>query len=294
MDTALKGIFPALVTPLRDDETVNLPALEKLLERVHRAGVDGVYACGSTGEGVLLPEAERRKILEAAVGASPRGKHVIAHVGSWSLAESERLAKHAERHGASAASCIRPPGVTYPEMLAWYRRLAASTGLPFLAYYIPSGPSESLSVDQLTEICRLPGVAGIKYTDYDLYTLSLLAREGFLLFNGRDEVLAAGLLMGACGGIGSIYNLVPGWFVELNQLALAGRWPEARLLQDRINDLIRVLLRFPFLSALKKVLTWEGIPCGSVVRPRTVLTPAQETQLRKEIDELGIFSFPAA
>jgi len=175
-------------------------------------------------------------------------------------------------------------------MLDFYRALAASADLPFFAYYFPAAGSESLSYDQLAEICALPGVTGLKFTDYNLYVLSLLARDGNIIFNGRDEVLAAGLLLGAHGGIGSVYNLVPGWFVELYAHARASRWAEARAIQDRINDLIRILLRFPFLPALKRILGWDDIECGPVVRLRSGLTPDQEAELRSALEPLEILA----
>jgi N-acetylneuraminate lyase len=281
--TNLNGILPALVTPLLDDETLNVAAFEKLLERVYTAGVDGVYVCGSTGEGLALPSAERRKVVEIAVKNSPRGKQVIVHAGAWSVAESQALVRHAAGAGAAAVSALRPAGTSFAELIEYYRSLAAATDLPFLAYYFPSSADSSLTYDQLSTICALPGVAGLKFTDYDLYTLSSLVRDGNVMFNGRDEILAAGLLMGANGGIGSIYNLIPSSFVELHAHARAGRWTEARALQDKINDLIRVLLRFPFLPALKQVLTWDGIPCGATLRPRLALTPALETELRSAL-----------
>lgn len=288
--TTVAGVFPALVTPLKADGSVNVNALEKLLDRVYSAGVDGVYVCGSTGEGMLLGEAERREVVETAVRHSPHGKHVIVHVGARKLEIAQRLAKHAESSRASAVSCIRPPGITHDEILEWYSVLATSTSLPFLAYYFPALTGEALTVEQLIAICQIRGVSGIKYTDYDLYTLSLLARDGYNIFNGRDEVLAAGLLMGACGGIGSIYNLVPKWFVELRKQAARGDWAAARATQDRINDLLRVLLRFPFLSALKRVLTWEGIDCGGVVAPGVELSAAQQRLLHDSLAELQIFA----
>jgi len=239
---------------------------------------------------VRLKEEDRRAIAETVVRNSPAGKHVIVHVGAEEMDISERLARHAEQVQASAVSCIRPSGVTYEGMLACYQRIALSTDLPFFAYYFPANTGETLDVDQLTRVCEIPGVSGLKYTDYDLYTMSLLVRAGYQVFNGRDEVLAAGLLMGACGGIGSVYNLVPELFVELRRQASAGRWREARETQDRINDLLRVLLRFPFLAALKQVLTWEGIECGGVVAPGAGLTAAQRAQLRESIAALRIFA----
>ena len=287
MNSPFQGILPALVSPLNSDGTVNLSAFEKLIERVYTAGVDGLYVCGSTGEGLLLPVSERRKLAEAAVRNSPEGKTVIVHVGSHSLADSQALARHAGSKGAAGVSSLRPAGSSYEEMLDYYRQLAAVCEVPFLAYYFPAAGGGTLSVEQLEAICALPGVAGLKFTDYDLYTLSLLIREGKIVFNGRDEVLAAGLLMGANGGIGSIYNLVPGWFVELYGHARCGRWAQARAMQDRINDLIRVLLAFPFLPALKCYLGWEGIACGPALGPQARLTDTQEAELRRALTAIA-------
>ena len=102
MQTNLNGIFPALVTPFNSDQTLNTPVLEQLLDRVYSAEVDGVYVCGSTGEGLMLPADLRRKIVEVAVKNSPRGKQVIVHVGAWSFAETQALAhllKYDSTHG---------------------------------------------------------------------------------------------------------------------------------------------------------------------------------------------------
>lgn len=288
--TTISGILPALVTPFKPDGSVNHAGLEKLLDRVYSAGVDGVYVCGSTGEGMLLPEAVRRAVTETVTRNSPPGKHVVVHIGAPTLDVAERLARHAEQAQAAAISCIRAPGVTHQETLAWYRLLASSTSLPFFAYYFPAKSGEPLAVDQLAEICEMPGVAGVKFTDFDLYTLSMLARAGYRIFNGRDEVLVAGLLMGACGGIGSIYNLVPEWFVELRDQASAGDWSAARATQDRINDLIRVVLRYPFPAAIKQILTWEGIACGGVVAPNAELSPVEQSSLRESLSALQIFA----
>jgi len=286
MKTKLGGILPALLTPFHADQTLNVAALERLLERVYTADVDGVYVCGNTGEGLVLPAEMRRQIVEIAVRNSPRSKQVIVHVGAWSFVEAQALARHADRVGATAVSSLPPAGASFAELLEHYRALAASTGLPFLAYYFPAAGGGPLSLQQLQQICALPGVAGLKYTDYDLFVLSLLIREGKVVFNGRDEVLSAGLLMGAQGGIGSIYNLVPEWFVELYQHARAGRWSQARAIQDRINDLIAVLLRFPFMPAFKRAMEWEGIDCGPPLRPRIPLTQEQESKLRSELESV--------
>ncbi len=89
--------------------------------------------------------------------------------------------------------------------------------------------------------------------------------------------------MGANGGIGSIYNLAPEWFVEVYWLARAGRWEEARVVQARIGELIDVILAYPVNTAVKAVLAWTGIECGRCVAPRATLSVAQEAELRRRL-----------
>ena len=139
------------------------------------------------------------------------------------------------------------------------------------------------TAERLEALCALPNVAGVKYTDFDLYRMSNVVRPDRVVFNGRDEVLVAGLLMGASGGIGSFYNVAPALFVSLFAAAQAGRWDEARATQHRINVLIRLALQFPLFPAIKQMLAWSGIDCGTCLAPRAPLDEAQQRQLHAEL-----------
>jgi N-acetylneuraminate lyase len=283
-DMQLSGILPAVVTPLDEHGSLNVRSLERLLERFYAAGCDGVYVCGQTGEGLQLPPDVRERALEVAVANTPSGRTVIAHIGAASTDVALRLARHSCGAGAHAISSLPPgSGYSFPEVRAYYEALAAAAPLPLLVYYFPEFSATIRTLDDVLELCSIPNVAGLKFTDFDLYRLSLIQRAGHTIFNGRDEVLAAGLLMGAHGGIGSFYNLVPERFVELYRLSQAGCWREARAVQDRINDLIRAVLRFPMLAAIKQLLTWSGIECGRPVEPRRALTADEETALRAAV-----------
>jgi len=95
-------------------------------------------------------------------------------VGAWSFAESRELAVHAGKIGAAAISALPPVGASFEEILAFYRELAAVTDRPLLAYYFPSSTASSLSLEQLEQICAVPGVIGLKFTDYDLLSYRFL------------------------------------------------------------------------------------------------------------------------
>src|SRR5918992_2453173 len=213
----LGGILPAVVTPFDANGRFAAKPFEQLLARVYAAGVHGIYISGSTGEGPLQSAAERKAAIDAAVANSPAGKHVMVHVGASSPAEALDLAAYAARAGAHSISSLPPLGgsFNFEEIRDYYHALGAESALPLVVYYFPQIAPALATRAQLAAICELPNVAGFKFTDFDLFTLSLVRRPGLAGFNGRDEVLAAGLLMGADGGIGTFYNLVPELFVRI-------------------------------------------------------------------------------
>ena len=285
----LRGILPAVVTPFDADGRFAPRSFERLLERLYSAGIDGLYVCGTTGEGMLQDAAQRKTVVEAAVRGTPPGRQVVVHVGSASTTEAIDLARHAARAGAHAVSSVPPlaGSFSFPEVCEYYRTLAAASELPLVVYYFPEICPALQRTEDLQELCALPNVAGVKFTDFDLFKMTSVCRPGQSVFNGRDEVLAAGLLMGADGGIGSFYNLLPERFVELYRLARTGRWEEARAVQGEINRLIAVVLRFPLFPALKQILAWTGIDCGPCLPPRRLLTDEMRKALERALAEAG-------
>jgi len=280
----LQGILPALVTPFDESGRFQEAAFERLLERVYQADIDGVYVCGSTGEGLLQPVEQRKRVAEAAIRLSPPGKLVIVHTGAHRTSDAVELTRHAAEAGAAAASSLPPAGAyAFDEVYAYYRALSTAADLPFLVYFFPAFSSAIAGLAQILELCRLPGVIGLKYTDHDLYRMSLVRNTGAVVFSGYDEVLVAGLLMGACGGIGTFYNLIPELFVEVKSLAGEGRWTEARAVQARINELIEITVRYPCFPAVKTILRWSGLDCGRCLAPRRSLTADEERGLREAL-----------
>ena len=288
MNERLRGVMPAVVTPLTAAEDFFAPAFEQLLDRLYRAGSNGVYVCGQTGEGLQQPVEMRRKVAEVAVKASPRDKTVIVHVGAARTLDAVELAAHARKIGAHAVASLPPESrFSFDEVRAYYASIAAASDLPVLIYYFPEFSQSVRTLEQIEELCSIRNVVGLKFTDFDLYRMSLISRAGRVIFNGRDEVFAAGSLMGATGGIGSFYNVAPELFVDVWKLSQEGRYQDARLVQDRINDLIRIVLRYPMLPAIKALLGWQGIEAGCCFAPRQSLTPDEERSLRSELTRAG-------
>jgi N-acetylneuraminate lyase len=287
----IHGVIPALITPLRRDGSLNEEALSQLVRRLYSAGCHGLYVAGSTGEGLLLSLSIREQLAEAVLQATPPGKSSIIHVGTLNTADAIRLAQHAASIGASAISSLPPAGAySFAELRGYYEALARSTDLPLLIYFFPELAPAIRGYAQLADLCSLPNVIGLKFTDFDFYTLARVKKLGKVVFNGRDEALACGLLMGADGGIGSFYNIAPELFVSLYDAARAGDWPLVQHIQARINELIAIVLAYPLFPALKQILAWQGLDCGECVAPRQPLGADLQQQLRAELQAAGFLT----
>ncbi|HWB97396.1 MAG TPA: dihydrodipicolinate synthase family protein [Bryobacteraceae bacterium] len=282
------GVLPAVITAIRDD-TFDEPAFVALLEHLYRFPIDGLYVGGQTGEGLVLGMEARRRLTEAAIRHSPRGKAVIVHVGAMAVTDAIELARHAAECGAQAVSSLPPAGpYSFGEVRRYYEELAAASPLPLFVYHFTAYSPAVTSAQHLDELCSIGNVAGLKFTDYDLFTLAHLKERGAVVYYGRDEMLAEGLLAGADGAIGTFYNVVPGLATEIYRLARQGEWEQARPLQSRLRQLIRICAQVPMLSAVKTILGWQGVPCGPCLAPRLNLTAAQESWLREALESAGL------
>ena len=280
------GVHPAVVTPFDRDGAFDAASFERLLDRLYAEGVHGIYVGGTTGEGSSQTVRQRKEVLESAIRSTPPGKQVIAHVGASSLEDALELARHAASAGATAISSLPPLGLySFPEVRDFYAALAGAAEVPLFLYYFPELSSTAGSLDQLLELCGLANVAGLKFTSFDLYKLCELRREGHMVLNGRDEVFAAGMLMGANGGIGTFYNLMPREFVRIYQLAGESRWDEARATQQEVNRVIRATIQHSIFPAVKLILSWMDLDCGSCLPPRRPLTPREAGELRASLKD---------
>ncbi len=287
------GIIPALLTPFAPDGGLNLPALEDLTEFVLEAGVDGLYLCGSAGEGLLLSEDERRAVAETVAARVSGRVPVIVHVGALATSTSARLARHAREAGADAVASIPP--FYYPlgeaEILGHYREIARAADLPLYAYNIPALTNVNLGSGLLERLFREDIIQGVKYTSSNQLDFRKLVEncDGELnLFSGPDEMLLPFLVMGGHGGIGTAYNCFPDLFVGLYEAWCAGDMSRAQELQYQVDRFILCLLPFGVIPAVKRVTAWSGVDCGPPRMPLQPLSAEAERQLHRAVDRLGL------
>jgi N-acetylneuraminate lyase len=276
-----KGIIVAMNSCYDAKGNVSPEAAGKLTQFLASRGVRGVYVGGSTGEGPLQSAEERKLMLEAVMAAKPEHLTVIAHVGAITTRESAELARHAESVGADAISAVPPFYYRVSERGVeehWANIMKASS-LPFIIYHIPSATGFSLTKPLLRKMLEYPQTIGVKITTPSVYELQQFKTVGgpdFLLFNGPDEQLLAGLSVGADAGIGGTYGIMPELFVALYGAFKQGKLAEAQKLQTRINEMISELLDMPIYGAIKALMKMRGIDCGE---PRLPIEPVREEHM---------------
>ena len=286
------GIIPALLTPLTAENGVDTTALRELAEFLLAADVNGFYLCGSTGEGLLLTEQERRQVAETVIDQVRRRVPVIVHVGAPATLMSERLAEHAREAGADAVASIPPfyYAVGRREIEAHYRRIALAARLPLYLYNIPGATQVSLGAPLVCDLVQDGVAQGLKYTSYDQLTFREIVEScpGLNVLAGPDEMLLPFLVMGAHGGIGTTYNLMPKVFRALYDAWWAGDLERAQALQYQVDRLIMVLRHYSVVPAVKAAMRLRGIDCGSPRAPLMPLTRDEVEQLEADLQAVGL------
>lgn len=274
-----RNVTVALNTPFDLYGNVDLKATKSLTRYFINKGVKNLYVCGSTGEGFLLDNEERKQVVEAVIEEAGSEMNIIVHVGTPSSRHAAELAKHAEMAGAAATSAV--PCVYYrPSEESVYRHwttITEAADLPFFIYNIPQLTGFNLSMNLFNRMLENERVAGVKNSSEPCHDITRFKEAGgkdFIVFNGPDEQYLAGRLMGADAGIGGTYGAMPELYLKLEELILRGEIQIAQSLQNKITHLIYRLCNFPSMyGACKTIIRMNGCNIGD---PRLPFLPVDE------------------
>ena len=274
-----EGIIPAFYACYDKDGKINAEAVPELTRWFIDQGVQGLYVGGSSGECIYQSKEERKLVLEN-VMAEAKGKiTIIAHIACNNTADSCELAAHAESLGVDAIASIPPIYFKLPPYAIakyWNDMSAAAPNTEFIIYNIPQLAGVALTTGLLNEMMKNPMVVGVKNSSPATQDIQMWRDEAikqnreFVVFNGPDEQLISGLVMGACGGIGGTYGAMPKLYVELYRCVKAGEMAKALEIQ---NDCCRIIYKLcsghgNMYGMIKESLRRMGCPdCGSVRAP---------------------------
>ena len=285
-----QGIIPAFYACYDENGNISTERTKELTRYFIKKGVKGVYVCGSSGECIYQSKEERKQTLEAVMSEAKGKLTVIAHVACNNTADSMELAAHAESLGVDAIASIPPIYFKLPEHAIaqyWNDISSAAPNTDFVIYNIPQLAGVALTMPLFKEMRKNPCVVAVKNSSMPVQDIQMFKMEGgpdFVVFNGPDEQFISGRAMGADGGIGGTYAVMPELLLKADELLKAGKVKEAAEVQYAIDAIIYAMCacKGNLYAVMKEILRIrEGLDIGGVRKPLPNLFPEDMEQVKK-------------
>jgi 4-hydroxy-tetrahydrodipicolinate synthase len=289
----IKGSLVAIVSPMRDDGSLDLDAYRRLIEWHIAEGTSGIVAVGTTGESPTVDHDEHCELIRIAV-ETVRGRiPVIAGTGGNSTAEAVELTAFAKGVGADASLQVVPyyNKPTQEGMFQHFRKVAETVDLPVILYNVPGRTVADLATETTLRLAQVPGIVGLKDATGDLArTSDLLKRapKSFAVYSGNDDTALPLMLLGGHGVISVTANVAPRLMSELCKAALGGDLSGARALNNRLLPLHLRLFVEPNPVPVKWALAKMGRIEGGIRLPLVSLAEANQPVVEAALRELGL------
>lgn len=297
----LRGIIPPLVTPLKDNETLDVESLERLIEHLIAGGVHGLFILGTTGEEQSLSYRIRKQVIEETCRINQGRLPVLVCITDTSIEESVSLAHYAAECGASGVVSA-PPYYFAPsqeELVMYYEELVAQLPLPLFLYNMPSHVKVNFAPATIHRIAQNPQVVGFKDSSANaVYFQSVMHtmkdRPDFAMLVGPEEITGECVLLGGHGGVNGGANMFPELYVGIYNAAKAGDLAEVRRLQQyimQISSSIYTVGKYgsSYLKGLKCALSILGIINDDfVASPFYKFQEPEREKIRQALENLPI------
>jgi len=296
----LRGMIPPMVSPLLDDDALDIAGLERLVEYILGGGVHGLFVLGSTGEGPSLSGRVRRELIAHVCRQVSHRVPVLVGITDNSLAESLALANFAAVAGAQAVVCTAPS--YFPagdaELLNFFKSLNSRLSLPLLLYNMPALTGISFSMDVIRALMAEENIVGLKDSSGDLNYFQAVRevaadRPDWSLTVGPERLLADAIDLGADGGVSGGANLHPRLLVDLYESAAAKDDKRLAIAKADLAKLARLYqiqpcVNGPPIAVLKFALSCLGICQDHTAPPLLKFDGRHRSAVEELLDELGL------
>ncbi|HKT98239.1 MAG TPA: 4-hydroxy-tetrahydrodipicolinate synthase [Paraburkholderia sp.] len=289
----LRGSIPAIVTPMHEDGSLDLPAFRKLIDWHVQEGTDAIVVVGTSGESATLDVEEHILMVKTAVEHAAGRLPIIAGAGGNSTAEAIELTKHAKSVGAQASLQVVPyyNKPTQEGMYRHFAKIAEAVDLPVLLYNVPGRTVADMSNETILRLAQVPGIVGVKEATGNIDRAAHLikhAPEGFKIFSGDDPTAIALMLLGGHGNISVTANVAPREMSELCRAALEGDAKTARAIHLKLLSLHKNLFIESNPIPVKWALQELGRMEGGIRLPLTPLDARYHDVVRTALREAGL------
>jgi 4-hydroxy-tetrahydrodipicolinate synthase len=291
----LRGCATALVTPFTSNGAVDEKRLRELIEYQIPGGVRVLVPCGTTGESVTMTDEENRLVIRTTVELARGRAKVIAGTGSNSTAVTIARSENARTLGVDGILTVAPyyNKPTQAGLYAHFRAIAeAVNGLPVVIYNVPGRTSSNISADTTLRLARdVENIVAVKEASGNLsQIMEILHRrpEGFRVISGDDALTLAMIALGGDGLISVASNEAPAMMSQMNELALAGNWDEARALHYRLLPLMEANFIESSPGPVKAALALMGLLEENLRLPLVPVEEKTRARMREVLIELGL------
>lgn len=281
-----------MVTPMNDDQSLDVDGLEAHVARMASSGLHGVMVTGGSGEYINLSAGERREVVERSVAVADGQVPIVVGALSPSTADVVELGVHAREVGA-AALLVLPPYYIRPSfdgVVEHYDRVWRETGMPIILYNNPGRTGWDLDPDMLDRLCDVPGVVGVKDCARDVAAISAkIDRVGdrIAVLSGDDDLGFATLLSGGAGGIWVTPNIDPRIGLDLYEACLRGDTESGRALHEQINPFMETWYLPNHPGPFKEAMAMAGFPAGPARTPLQRMTSEQRSRMEAAMQATG-------
>ena len=288
-----EGSFVALVTPFKDDESLDEAKLKELIEFQIDGGIHGIVPCGTTGESPSLSEEEHDRVIELTVETVNGRVPIIAGTGSNSTMRTLRATEHAKAAGADAALIVTPyyNKPNQQGLHAHYMKIADSVDIPIIIYNVPPRCGTDILSDTVAQLADHPNIVGLKEATGELKRSSELVSmcpDDFVVLSGDDINTLPILSVGGKGVISVVANVDPADIAETCNAFKAGNIELARKLHYKTMPLAVDLFIETNPIPAKTALMLMGKLNGKLRLPLAPLTPANQETLRQTLIDAGL------
>jgi 4-hydroxy-tetrahydrodipicolinate synthase len=284
-----------MVTPFDEQDRVDYDSACQVADFLIAKGIHCLMLSGTTGEGMLLSVAERKRLCEVVAEYVAGRVPIIAHTGCTSTKDTIELTQHAESAGATAASVITPYFFSFDDesLFDHFVSIASAVpGFPVFLYVFPGNAKNDISPLFLERLLgAASNIVGIKSSNIDLIRLQAYIETGgedFLTFCGVDGLMLPALTLGTRAQVSGNSNAFPETFCALYDAFVAGDIERARSLQQLINRIRMVLKDGLHPAYFKAALKLREVPAGYVRPPMRELMPEELKEMERGLHELGL------
>ena len=290
----LKGIITQILTPMKEDESINLDELCIQIDRLIDGGVHGIFCFGTNGEGYILDENEKIAVLEATIDHVKGRVPVYAGSGCISTRDTIRMSKKAQELGADVLSIITPSFAvaSQKELYDHYVEVAKHVDIPIVLYNIPARTGNKLLPETVAKLAKdVDVIVGAKDSSGDWDNLKAYIQQtkdldkDFYVLSGNDSLILPSLKEGGFGGIAGCSNVYPHVLSSIYNLFKEGRISEAEAAQESIAGFRAVFKYGNPNTVVKKAVSMLGYPVGECRSPFNYLCDEGVEALKKVLKE---------